>query len=609
MPVKAIAFIASALLAGLCTAFALATLWMAETDAYAGSYDDARRNALKSTAYRYIDNITLFAEEQSTGEELEWLARLGVYAKVQDADGNLIFDTTVGRSEYGEERSEEETILFKRELNGFCTELYVSSTVSTSIEMGRVNALFNFCCRMRNVFIVCGGLAALLFTADLVFLFCVAGRGPYKGDVTFGPVDRVPLDLLTGIYVLFAVLVSNIFYSFGQVGMILTALAAYVFGLIYALSFAVRIKGGTLAKNNLIYHLFVFLIKLCRGVWKRIAYTFKSLPVVPRAALIAAAEFFIELIVLSLFFDRTVLPWLAIRVVLFAAIIVTATSVRKLRNGAEKIASGQLECRVNTEYMTSDLFELAKSLNRIGEGLEIAVEERMKSERFRTELITNVSHDIKTPLTSIINYVDIIKKKGPVNPEIDGYVNVLERQSRQLKKLIEDLMEASKASTGNIAVNMEKCDLAVAVAQAVGEYRGRIEDCGIEVIVSVPEKPVPVMADGRHLWRILDNTLNNVVKYALGGTRFYASVLAVDGKAMVVLRNISREPLNIYGDELTERFVRGDSSRHTEGSGLGLNIAKSLAELQNAGFDITVDGDLFKIVITFDSLKSDGEEC
>ena len=223
----------------------------------------------------------------------------------------------------------------------------------------------------------------------------------------------------------------------------------------------------------------------------------------------------------------------------------------------------------------------------------------MKSERFRTELITNVSHDIKTPLTSIINYVDLIKKEGVTDPVLQEYVEVLDRQSLRLKKLIEDLMEASKASTGNLSVNLEVCDATVMLSQVVGEFAGRAEANNLELVVDCPEPPVTIMADGRHLWRVLDNLMSNVCKYAMPGTRVYINLEVFHGMVIMTFRNISKSPLNISSDELMERFVRGDSSRNTEGSGLGLNIAQSLTSLMNGNMAIQIDGDLFKAIVSF----------
>ena len=255
--------------------------------------------------------------------------------------------------------------------------------------------------------------------------------------------------------------------------------------------------------------------------------------------------------------------------------------------------------------MYGDFKDFADSLNNINEGLSVAINEKMKSERFKTELITHVSHDIKTPLTSIINYVDLIKKEEPENENIREYIDVLDRQSSRLKKLIEDLMEASKASTGNLAVKLSVCEAGVLLSQTVGEFDERLKAAGLTPVVNIPETPIKIMADGRHLWRVFDNLMNNICKYSQVGTRVYLDVSERDGKAQITFRNISKYELNITGEELTERFVRGDKSRNTEGSGLGLSIAKSLTELQNGSLKIEIDGDLFKVTLTFDTVKEE----
>ena len=244
----------------------------------------------------------------------------------------------------------------------------------------------------------------------------------------------------------------------------------------------------------------------------------------------------------------------------------------------------------------------ADNLNAVGDGIASAVNERMKSEHFKTELITNVSHDIKTPLTSIINYVDLIKKEHITDSKLSEYVDVLDRQSARLKKLIEDLMEASKASTGNLPVNLEKFDASVMLTQVVGEFEERTQAKNLNLIVSGPEKPVYIMADGRHLWRVFDNLMSNICKYAQPGTRVYINLEEMDASVCITFRNISSYQLNITSEELMERFVRGDSSRNTEGNGLGLSIAQSLTSLMNATMQLEVDGDLFKVILTFAKL-------
>ena len=240
----------------------------------------------------------------------------------------------------------------------------------------------------------------------------------------------------------------------------------------------------------------------------------------------------------------------------------------------------------------------AANLNSVQQGIQQAVEEKMKSERLKTQLITNVSHDIKTPLTSIVNYVDLLKKEEMPSDSAREYLEVLDRQSQRLRKLTEDLVEASKASTGNIPVSLAPTDLNVLLSQVCGEYQQRLEKQVLEPVLSLCEPGAAAMADGRLLWRVLDNLMSNICKYAMPGTRVYLSTEAGEDGVRMVVKNISRYPLNISADELTERFVRGDSSRSTEGSGLGLSIATSLMSLQGGDFRLTIDGDLFKVTLT-----------
>ena len=227
------------------------------------------------------------------------------------------------------------------------------------------------------------------------------------------------------------------------------------------------------------------------------------------------------------------------------------------------------------------------------------MEERLKSERLKTELITNVSHDIKTPLTSIINYSDLISKESCENEKMKEYSEALHRQSERLKKLINDLMDASKVSTGNVEVLLAPCEADIFLTQAVGEYEEKLKNHELTLVTKIMQESLKIMVDGRHMWRIFDNLMSNVFKYAQGGTRVYLTLEKIEGKAVFSLKNISHYPLDISSEELMERFVRGDKSRHTEGSGLGLSIAKSLTQLQGGEFDLTVDGDFFKVVLKF----------
>ena len=260
----------------------------------------------------------------------------------------------------------------------------------------------------------------------------------------------------------------------------------------------------------------------------------------------------------------------------------------------DAILSGQTDVHLETEKMPRTLRDHARQLNDLGQAISNAVDDRMKSERFRTELITNVSHDLKTPLTSIINYVDLLKKTGVQDETALSYIEVLERKSQRLKKLTEDLVEASKASSGTLKVSLTQLDFLQLVQQALGEYEEKFLQSGLVTVVSGPETPCTILADGRHLWRVVDNLLGNCCKYAMPGTRVYLDLEHLGDTIELTVKNISRAPLNVPPEQLLERFVRGDSSRTTEGSGLGLSIAQSLTELQGGVFRLEIDGDLFK---------------
>ena len=269
-----------------------------------------------------------------------------------------------------------------------------------------------------------------------------------------------------------------------------------------------------------------------------------------------------------------------------------------LLEAAKRMSKGDLDEKVDDKLLTGSFKEFAGELNGLADVAVVAAQKQLKSERMKTELITNVSHDIKTPLTSIINYVDLLQKPHTAEEQA-AYLEVLDRQSQRLKKLIDDLMEMSKASTGNLVVDISKVDAAEAINQSLGEFSDKLAKADLTPVFRQPDEPITMMADGRLVWRVMSNLLGNAVKYALPGTRVYLDLVQVDGKVIISMKNISREELNVNADELLERFVRGDASRNTEGSGLGLNIAQSLMELQKGQLQLLVDGDLFKVTLIF----------
>ncbi len=376
--------------------------------------------------------------------------------------------------------------------------------------------------------------------------------------------------------------------------------------LMLSMSFATRYKLGGWWRNTVIYRIFRFFYRIVYKIFSSIKYLLQHISIIWKAVLalvgLAAAELFIILLT-AYRLEMQLLIWFFGKLLLVPLILFIIIQMEKLQTGSQKIASGDLDYRVDTRRMFWEFKKHGENLNNISLGMSRAVDERMKSERFKTELITNVSHDIKTPLTSIINYVDLLNREDLPDGTIKEYVGVLVRQSSRLKKLIDDLVEASKASTGNIVVNSTRTEIGVLLTQAAGEYEERLRSNELELIQNQPEEEVYIMADGRLLWRVFDNLMNNICKYSQPGTRVYLDLEKVNGEVVITFKNISRNPLNISSEELLERFVRGDSARSTEGSGLGLSIAKSLVELQGGKLDLAIDGDLFKVILKFKTVR------
>ena len=294
-----------------------------------------------------------------------------------------------------------------------------------------------------------------------------------------------------------------------------------------------------------------------------------------------------------------ILIWFLLKVLQGALVVYVILAMKELRAGGDQLAAGNLDYQVPTNRLYGEFRRHGENLNNLRGGIQHAVEEQMKSERMKTELITNVSHDIKTPLTSIVSYVDLLKKEPMPTDQAKEYLDVLDRQAARLKKLIEDLVEASKASTGSLTVNFQPTDVNVLLSQSAGEYQEKLAARDLTLILTPAEEAPMISADGQLLWRVFENLLSNALKYAMPGTRVYLSCETTDQAVVIAFRNISASPLNISAEELMDRFVRGDASRNTEGSGLGLAIARDLTQLQRGTFALTIDGDLFKATLTF----------
>lgn len=385
-----------------------------------------------------------------------------------------------------------------------------------------------------------------------------------------------------------------------QIGSSLLTVAIMVVLVLTIRTFVVRLKARALLRTTLLCHVCSWCLKKVKFLWHGTIQFVRTIPFLWRTLLILFGYLFTNTLLID--WVRYGGPSVPLWLILSAAVVVLvcwwAMGFHKVRKGCAAIAAGNLSHQIDLKYLPNDLKEHAQDLNNLSGGMQNAVNEQMKSERFKSELITNVSHDLKTPLTSIINYVDLLKSTQQTDPKAEEYIQVLDRKAQRLKKLTEDLVEASKASTGALNVCREKIGMNQLIDQALGEYAEKLEGRHLQVISSLPEEETYVHADGRHLWRVLDNLLSNCCKYAMEGTRVYLELSRSHGQVMLSLKNISREPLNIPAAQLMERFVRGEESRSSEGSGLGLSIARSLTELQGGKFELTVDGDLFKAVVT-----------
>lgn len=493
------------------------------------------------------------------------------------------------------------------------TGYYTSGSVSSG-NADKYQELFTRAYELRYVSIAVLVVSLILEAFVFVFLLSAAGHHGEAGEIRPSFIDKIPFDLYTALTVFAGIflIVAMAEVSYSNTAMLVVVLIAALgviaalISLLWCMSLAVRIKLGTTIKSCIIYRVGAWCLRLIKKVFYTFKDGLKAIPMFPRAVLVIAAILFVEFLWIAIAGTspgKQLFGWFIERAVLVLATLYALLSMKQLLEAGQRIAKGELDCKVDTSKLRGPFKEHGEDLNSITDGMNRAVGERMKSERFRTELITNVSHDIKTPLTSIINYVDLLEKEQPENEKMREYLEVLDRQSAKLKKLIDDLLEASKASSGSLSVNLTECELGILLDQMAGEYSEKLSAAGLELILTKPEESVKIMADGRHMWRIFDNLLNNICKYAQRGTRVYLDLTADALKATVTFRNISATRLNISGDELTERFVRGDSSRNTEGSGLGLSIAQSLAQLQKGALDITIDGDLFKVVLRFDRIK------
>lgn len=465
-----------------------------------------------------------------------------------------------------------------------------------------------FAYKNRNSMMVYGFIAGITALACFVFLLCSAAHRSGTEDCVLLRQDKMPYDLYLSSAILLgtglcAMLVECVAYELNTVKAVAAALImACLAGVFMALCMttAARIKTGTLFKNTLIY-------RLCTGVGIGASSMLSSISGAWRFSLAFAGYLLINALLSYRFFTRGgFLTFLLLIAVNGSALYLLLNMIKQMRTlsaAGQAMANGDLSYCVDTSGMKREFREHGENLNSIGRGMAIAVNERMKSERFKTELITNVSHDLKTPLTSIVTYIDLLQKEDIQDEKAKEYIDTIARQSKKLKKLTEDLIDASKASSGALNVNMERVNISELLRQSSAEYGERMEAVNITPVVNMPEEDIYVRADGRLLWRVVENLLQNICKHGMPGTRAYLEARTENGRAVVSFKNISQQQLNIPVEELLERFVQGDESRSKGGSGLGLNIAESLTELMKGKLKLSLDGDLFKVELWFDEEK------
>lgn len=581
-----------------------------------------------------VESMTAAEQEALSSGNLEKYLDLGdsvslggeIYVPVERAEqyAKWMIEDALSETERLQEEAAEETLAERNK------RIVVTLTANPSLPKEDEYALIYHQAEQlydnRNVIPVICCTGTILALLCFIFLLCSAGHKNGREGITPSAIHEIHLDVYTVVVAVGAF--TGLYLAFGWIGMnpgminliVLVVLfaAEVIWCTLYFMELAIRLKMGKWWQNTILYRVFRFFGRFCKRVFRGIVKLIRGIPMVWRTALLCLAVCVAEFFGLILFYNDSVVLlffWAIEKFILCGAITFVALMCKELQEGSEALADGDLNYKLDTSHMVLSFKEHGENLNSIGEGISAAVEQRMKSEHLKTELITNVSHDIKTPLTSIINYADLIGKEvsGDVKDTGDGagtetaqereqhiseYAEVLLRQSQKLKKLLDDLLEASKATTGNLEVHPEVCDVSVLLSQAVGEYEQRFSEKKLETIVKQPEETVKVMADGRHLWRVFDNLLNNIYKYAQAGSRVYLNVEHDGQNANIIFRNMSAYPLEMSPEELEERFTRGDRSRHMEGNGLGLSIAKSLTELQKGDMEIVTDGDLFKVVIT-----------
>ena len=577
--------------------------------------DDTKRVVTNKSRYENYADAAKNLKEIKSGDSIRYMI---IYPKLKDFETNMNISES---NEWDTLRSYEN----RRRLNStFAVAVDTRFPIQDVFYEGQEAYNENVPYLRSSLISSCIAAAVFLFTA--IWLTVTAGKNQKDNELHLTAFDRWKTEIAAAVVLfvwgagtfVFAMTWSGIsmvsttteavtyyideygpaFYSgmFTQIYNLFDMTGVFLYGLFtFACFFAGyislvrRIKGKCLWKDS-----------LCRMIISFTATVFNERSITAKAAIILGIFIVLQWLTLATGgITLFVLLLLAADAAVIYVVLSSAIAKGRIKKGIEEISSGNMSYQIPLEGLRGSNRVLAEKLNDIGTGLNKAVEEGMKNERLKTDLITNVSHDIKTPLTSIINYVDILKRFNIEDPQIQGYLDILEAKAQRLKTLTEDVVEASKVSSGNITLEYMDVNLAEMIQQTEGEFEEKFTARSLSIVTNLPEEPAVIHVDGRRLWRVLENVFGNAAKYAMPGTRVYVDLRLGEDTVEFSLKNVSEQQLNISADELTERFIRGDISRSTEGSGLGLSIAKSLVEMQGGCFELYLDGDLFRVNIRF----------
>lgn len=614
---KIIAFIMVVVMCSICVFSTLSAVIFIDRSSYSTTKDSFVKDAFYEYAYSTVDKVIYDVYYDF------------YYEETIDNFDDFCIDKGLSKLEIREEKNNTVVYNFKNSTKplyefNFDTEVWrdeitVLLNISVAVDenclnnnmsLKFINNFYEFRYWVYAVIL----LSFVIALSSFIFLVCSVGHHKGEKEIKGRLSAKIPLDLFFAITV--AIIVALVYIvdstfmgkEFGSLEFLLSVIilaACVVAGITVVLAFilnlVLKIKLRDY-KTNIIYFVGVFIFKAFKSIGKLIVFLFDKIHIIFKSLITIIISFIVGIIAIAEFnYDTEILVvgWIIFTVLLTAVTLYCVIAFDKLKIASDKIANGDMNYQIETKNLIFEFKTQGDNLNSISKGISIAVDEKLKSERLKTELITNVSHDIKTPLTSIINYTDLLGKEEFNNDKAYEYIEVLTRQSSKLKKLIDDLVEASKASTGNLEVSLVPSVANILITQIAGEYDEKLKERNLQLVVNQTDLPLTIMADGKRLWRVFDNLFNNICKYAQSNTRVYLSLEKVGDNAEIVFKNTSSAPLNITADELLERFVRGDGSRATEGNGLGLSIAKSLTELQNGKMELFVDGDLFKVILKF----------